>query len=172
MPITRKSGPLAIGGRHALAVEGDAVGAAVVHVELQVQEARLAGVEDAQAIAPRLDRRLRVDGAVGQHRVAEHLGDDRRVGQVSLTVGSELPAIRLVDVRVPQAARGRRARARSGSMVVDGLASDEDLVLDDDGDLAAAVLDEVGQAQVAQVALEAVADDVGRWRCRRRRSGG
>ena len=39
--------------------------------------------------------------------------------------------------------------------------SDEDLVLDDDGDLAPTVLHEVGQAHVAQVGLEGVADDVG-----------
>ena len=129
-----------IGGLHRVAVEGDAVGAAVVHIQLQVQETSLAGVEDTEAVAPRLDGGFWVDRAIGEHRVTEHLGDDRGIRQLQLA-GPQLPAIRLVGVRVPQAAHS--CGAVPGGVFGEDVGPDEDLVLDDDRDLAPTVLNEV-----------------------------
>ncbi len=74
-------------------------------------------------------------------------------------MGSQWPAGLLVGVRVPQAAL--LSGAGPGGVFFEDVVPDEDLVLDDDGNLAPTVLHEVGQAPVAQVGLKAVADDVG-----------
>ena len=53
--------------------------AALGDIKLKVQEPGVAGVEKAQPIAPGLDSSLREGSAVDKHRVAEELGDTRRV---------------------------------------------------------------------------------------------
>ena len=81
-PEHEEVGAWLIGGLQ-VGVESDAVRTPIIHIQLQVQEARLASVEDAQAIAPGLDGRLGIDRAVGEHRVAKHLGDNRGVGRLT-----------------------------------------------------------------------------------------
>ena len=159
-PEHEEVGAWLIGWLHRVAGEGDAVRTSIIHVQLQVEESSLASVEDAQAIAPGLDPgRLGIHRAVGEHRVAEHLGDNRGVGKRAQQLGSQLPAVLLVGVRVPQAAH--RGGEGPGGIVGGDVGPDEDLVVDDDGDLASPVLHKVGQALVAQVGLEAITDDVG-----------
>src|SRR5690348_9763944 len=72
---------------------------------------------------------------------------------------SQLPAVRLVGVRVPETAYP--GGTGPGRVFADDVGPDEDLVLNDDGDLAPTVLYKVGQAQVAQISLKAVTNDVG-----------
>ena len=45
-----------------------------------------------------------IDRAVDQHGVAEHFGNDRRIGQPASGT-DELPPVLLVDMRVPEASR-------------------------------------------------------------------
>ena len=48
-----------------LAVQRDAIGSAIVHVQLQVEEPGIACVEDAQAVTPGFHGYFRIDRAVG-----------------------------------------------------------------------------------------------------------
>ena len=117
VPSTRKSpGRLVrIGGRlvMGLPAEGDAVRASIIHIHLQVQEASVARVEDAQAIARASTVAFGIDRAVGEHRVAEHLGDHRGwAGRTEGPVPAGLPRD-VVVVRVPQVAGPGWGRARS-----------------------------------------------------------
>ena len=70
-----------------------------------------------------------------------------------------IPAIRVVRVRIPQAARFLQpfpARVHFFNRV----AEDEDFVLDDNRKLAATGLDEIRQSHVTQVAFKIIADDI------------
>ena len=100
-------------GRLSLTIERDAVGTSIIHIELQVQEPCLARVENAQAIASCFDARFGIHSAVGEHGIAEHLWDNRGIGRQALWMGSQLPAILLVFVWIPQAAHACWGRARS-----------------------------------------------------------
>ena len=69
-------------------VECDAIRTPIIHIQLQVQESGLTRVENAQAIASGFDGRFGIDSAVGEHRVTEHLRDNRWIGRQTLRMGS------------------------------------------------------------------------------------
>ncbi len=145
-------------GRLSLTVERDAVRTPIIDIELQVEEPCLASVENAQAIAPCFDARFGIHRAVGEHGITEHLWDNRGIGRQAQWMGSQLPTILLVFVRVPQAAHA--FGAGPGRILVLDVRSNKNLVLDDDGNFTSTVLNKVRQAQVTQMSLKAVADDV------------
>src|SRR6266566_7493755 len=95
--------PRRVSRLHAVPVDRDAVRAPVIHIELQVEESSLASVEDSQSVASGLDSGLGKHGAVAQHRVAEHLGNDRGIRGQTQWVFSQLPTVRLIGVGVPAA---------------------------------------------------------------------
>ncbi len=92
----------------------------------------MAGVQQPEAVLAALHLQVGVHEPVDQDRVAEHLGHNRRVGRwTSWLVWGEVPAVRLVDVRVPQVAGARLGHHRRPRRValLDAL-GDEDLVLE------------------------------------------
>ena len=100
--------------------------------ETRVQEAGLAGIQHAEPVLALLDLEERVGGPVDKDRVSEELRHDRWVGRwPGGLLGGKIPAIRVVDVGVPQVARaGVRHDRWPGGVALRDLRGDEDLVLE------------------------------------------
>ena len=150
-------------------VKRDAVWTAVCDVELEIQEPRIAGVEESQAVAPWLNGALGKRCPIDQHRIAEEFRDTGRVRRCEIVrsatceVAGRPPTIALIEVRVPQASWRRCRRNRRPRRVCDSdVRSDENLVLDDQRNFLAAQLDEVGKALANKICLERVAKEEAR----------